>query len=227
MTRPTQLALDLASREALGAEDFLVAPSNQSAVDWIDRWPAWPGRGLILHGRPGCGKTHLAKVWAERSDSQFVDASKLERARVADFLEQRLAKGIILEHADRAPDQAALLHMLNAAREADVGLLLTGRGPPVGWSLTLPDLSSRIMALPAVGIGAPDDSLLAAVLIKQFRDRQIMIDETVVAFLLTRMERSFASARRIVATIDRTALAKQRRITVALAREALADLPSD
>ncbi|HLI21649.1 MAG TPA: DNA replication protein, partial [Stellaceae bacterium] len=66
-----------------------------------------------------------------------------------------------------------------------------------------------------------DDALLAAVLVKLFGDRQLRIGEEVIAYLLPRIERSFASAQEIVAALDRAALAGRRPVTVKLARQVL------
>ena len=85
----------------------------------------------------------------------------------------------------------------------------------------LKDLSSRLLACPAIGIGPPDDALIGAVMVKQFTDRQVKIDPEVLTFLLARMERSFAAVSQLVAALDQAALAEKRRITVPLAREVL------
>ena len=50
MRPPGQLPLGLGHRAARGREDFLVAPSNQDAVSWIDRWTSWPRGVLAIHG---------------------------------------------------------------------------------------------------------------------------------------------------------------------------------
>jgi len=73
-----------------------------------------------------------------------------------------------------------------------------------------------------VALAAPDDALLGAVLVKLFADRQLVVSEEVIAYLLVHLERTFAAARRIVAALDRAALAARRRVTVPLAREVLA-----
>ncbi|MGB1548480.1 MAG: HdaA/DnaA family protein, partial [Alphaproteobacteria bacterium] len=73
----------------------------------------------------------------------------------------------------------------------------------------------------AARMGAPDDRLFAAVLVKLFNDRQVPVGEEVIAYLLNRIERSFATARETVEALDREALARRRRITVPLIREIL------
>ena len=89
------------------------------------------------------------------------------------------------------------------------------------WTLRLPDLASRLRAAPAVAIGPPDDALLGAVLLKLFADRQLVVSEAVIEYLVRHMERSFAAAQMAVAGLDAASLRQQRPITVALARSLL------
>lgn len=219
MSGPAQLPLDLGHRPAMGAEDFLVAPCNRDAVAWLDRWPDWPSPALAVYGPEGCGKTHLTHVWRARSDAALIDRSALAVATVPDLLGE--ARACVVEDADRGIDEEALLHLYNMLAERGGHLLLTAAAPPSRWGIGLPDLASRLGAAVAVEVGAPDDSLIGAVLVKQFADRQLHVEATVPAFLLARMERSFAATRRVVAALDEAALAEKRRITVKLAREVL------
>ena len=212
-----QLALDLGRRRALRRDDFLVAPCNSDAVAWLDRWPRWPGRGLVVHGPAGCGKTHLAHVFRARSGARIARASEVTAsdayARPAD---------LVVEDVDSGADARALLHAYNAAVERGGSLLMTSRRPPRFWDADLPDLRSRVNALGSVVVGLPDDALLAAVLAKQLADRQLRVGDAVVAYLVRHMERSFRAARDIVEALDERSLADRREITVPLARRMLA-----
>jgi chromosomal replication initiation ATPase DnaA len=114
-----------------------------------------------------------------------------------------------------------LLHLINAAKERGTSLLLTARTPPAAWTVPLADLRSRLRAMATVEIAAPDDGLLAAVLVKLFGDRQLRIDEGLIAYLLPRMERSFAAAKTLVAALDAASLQQGRPVTAALARAVL------
>ncbi len=214
---PEQLPLALGHRTARGREDFLVAPSNQEAVHWIDRWPAWPRGVLAVHGPAGCGKTHLAEVWRAASGALHIAAEAIGAALQGGELPGR----VVVEDGDRGVDEEALLHLHNSIVERRGFLLLTGRAPPARWSVALPDLRSRLRAVQSVGIGPPDDDLFGAVLIKLFGERQLRVGQEVVLYLLARLERSFAAARGCVAVLDDYSLAAGRNITVPLVREAL------
>lgn len=205
MSGPRQLPLPLPHRPALEREDFLVAPCNADAVAWLDRWPDWPSGGLVVHGPAGCGKTHLGSVWRARAGP----------------------RDLLLDDADREADERALLHRLNFAREQGGSVLLLGRAPPSRWTLALADLRSRLLALPAVAVGPPDDALLAAVLVKLFADRQAAVGDDVIRYLVARMERSFADAGRLAEALDQAALAAKRPITPHLARQVLDGLASE
>lgn len=213
-----QLGLDLGQRASLGREDFLIAPHNADAVAWIDAWPDWPAAALAVHGPEGCGKTHLASVFAARAHAEFIDPSSIVGA-VRRVLDGSLAEAV-LEDADGF-DDIALLHLLNALTEKGGHVLLTARTPPARWNVRLADLKSRLRAIPAVAINAPGDESLAAILVKLFADRQLRVDQAVIAWLTARIERSFDGARRAVAALDAASLEKRREITVALAREVL------
>jgi len=223
MSRAAQLPLALAHRPALGREDFLVAPSNEVAVAWIDRWPDWPARGLALHGPAGAGKSHLAEVWRRVSGAVSVAPAALAEREPPELLGG--ASACVLDEAEVAlptvQGRERLLHLINLLRERGGFLLLTARRAPARWQVALPDLRSRLAAIPAVALAAPDDALIEAVLVKLFADRQLRVAPEVVRFLTARIERSFAAARAAVDALDSAALADRRAITVPLARELL------
>lgn len=214
-----QLALDLPHAESFRRDDFLESPSNKTALALVDRWPEWPSRVALIVGPRGSGKSHLATIWAERTGARIVAGSGLARAEVP---AQLATAALVVE--DVAPgriDEAALFHLFNLAREDEAYLLLTSSQRIDGVGFTLPDLVSRLRAIPSVTLSAPDDALLSAVLVKLFSDRQLAIDEGVIAYILPRMERSLASARELVARLDRAALSKGRAVTRQLASELL------
>jgi chromosomal replication initiation ATPase DnaA len=211
-----QLPLELGHRASYGGEDFLVAPCNEAAVAWLDRWPDWPGPGLAIHGPAGCGKTHIAHVFQAGAKARLLHPGDLEQASPAALIEGYRA--CVLDDAPPVPERP-LLHLFNALAEKGGHLLIVSRLPPARWGLGLPDLASRLSALPAVRIDPPDGSLVEALLVKLFADRQIIVAPGVVAFLTARLERSFAALLRTVDDLDRESLARHRRVSLPLARE--------
>ncbi|MCP3970195.1 MAG: chromosomal replication initiator DnaA [Rhodobacteraceae bacterium] len=216
-----QLTFDLPGEPALGRGDFFVSPGNEAAVQAIQGWHDWPGGKLVLAGPRGAGKTHLVHVWAAMCGARIVAAHDLADADVAALAGAMVA----VEDADRIAGngaaEQALFHLHNLVLAEGGGLLITAASPPLRWGLSLPDLQSRMQGSALVTLAAPDDTLLAAVLVKLFTDRQIAVDAGVVTYLTGRMERSFAGAGRVVEALDRAALAKKRRITRPLAARVL------
>ena len=188
---------------------------NREALAWLARWPAWPGPALILHGPPGSGKSHLARIWSTRTGARW-----LEHASLA-TVDPNGHGAWVLEDVEPVIDETALLSFYNRLREGGGHLLLTARRPVGAWTLLLPDLASRLRAAPGVAIGTPDDALLGAVLLKLFADRQLVVSEALIEYLVRHMERSFGAAQAVVAGLDSMSLRLRRPITVALARALL------
>ncbi|MGB5950385.1 MAG: DnaA/Hda family protein [Parvibaculum sp.] len=218
-----QLIFELGHRPAFGREDFLVGPSNEAAVAMIDAWPNWLGPTAALSGPAGSGKTHLAEVWRAAAGAVRLDLSALGEADLPALVAQR---AIILEDLARLSDreERALFHLLNLVREEGAALLLTSRAAPGHIEVRLPDLASRLRALPHAELGAPDDALLAGVLVKLFDDRQLRVAEPLIAYLTSRIERSISVLRDVVEALDRASLSGKRPITVPLAAEVLQSL---
>ena len=218
MTIPRQLALALPHAENFSRDDFLVGASNEAALKLVERWPDWPDRALAIVGPEGSGKTHLAAIWADIAGARRVSARVLDEVN----LPAALATGaLVIEDAAEGLDERALFHLLNLVRQHEGFALLTTGAPPATWHVDLPDLGSRLRAIPTVELRPPDDALLRAVMVKLFADRQLAVDETLIAYLSTRMERSFAAARAAVEQLDREALRQKRPVTRALAAELL------
>lgn len=213
-----QIPLTFGHDTALGIDDFMPSDSNRDALSWLSRWPDWPAPALVLHGPEGAGKTHLAMIWAARSHAQTLD-----RLKLGDTLNLNAKRCYLLDPGEPVADEVALLQLYNRLREDGGHLLLTATRPSHRWGLNLPDLASRLAAAPSVAIGAPDDGLLAALLLKMFDDRQLNVPEPVIRYLVTHMERSFAAARSLVDELDRLSLARKRPITVPLARLAIGE----
>lgn len=215
--RHEQLPLAFTYDAATGREDLLVSERLNAAVSIIDAWPHWPSPVVILAGPVGSGKSHLAAIWRERSQAADIHP-KAGSGAVA----RAVAGPVLFEDADRRSfDDAELFHVINSVRENGHSLLVTSRLWPMSWPVTLPDLRSRLKAATVVEIGEPDEELLAQVIVKLFADRQLYIDDKLVGYIVTRMERSLGSAQTIVERLDRLALGRGTRITRQLAAEVL------
>lgn len=217
--QPRQLAFELPHAESLSRDDFLEGSANAEALGLVDAWPDWPNRVMLLAGPEGSGKSHLAAIWAEQAGARSTMAHTLTAATVPGTL----ATGTVVVE-DLCPghfDDRALFHLLNLAREDGAYVLMTARIVPVAMDIPLRDLRSRLRAVPVVQLKAPDDHLFRALIIKFCADRQMSVDETVVSYIASRIERSFVAARRTVELLDSEALRLGRPVTRALAAELL------
>lgn len=209
----TQLVLPLETRSALGRSDFIVAPANARAVAFLDSYPAWTAPAVVLYGPRACGKSHLAAVWAQIAGAPILEAADLK----GDIPDGPL----VVENIAAGVAEAPLFALL----ERGAPLLLTAQAPPSEWVfyLSLPDLVSRVRALLAFPLWAPDDALLMGLAVKLFADRQLAVPESVVAHMIRSLERSPEAIRDFIARADAAALAAKRPINTNLINELLED----
>lgn len=218
-----QLTLDLAGDPAHSRDDFLLADANALALAVLDAPEAWPQGRMLLIGEAGAGKTHLASFWAAGRAAPRVAAEALT-PEAADALAPE-GGALVVEDAQRAggvaPAEQALFHLWNICHARQCLLLLTARGAPRDWGLVLPDLRSRMDAMPQTRIAAPDEGLLAAVLVKLFADRQLQVPAGLIDWLVLRMDRDLGLARKLVAALDEAAMADKKPVTRKLASDLL------
>ncbi|TDP47922.1 hypothetical protein [Zavarzinia compransoris] len=221
-----QLPLDLPHRTALGRDDLIVHAGNETAVGWLRRWPDWPGRVLALVGPPASGKTHLSTVWADEVGARRLDPTAL----TSDLVPALAAGPVLIESADDIADEEALFHLINLTREEGGSLLLTARAAPARWPLALPDLRSRLGAVPVAALGLPDEAVLTALIAKLLADRQLSVEARLLDWAVSRIGRTPAAARALVAALDRESLAAGGRLGPGLFRRvvtAFAEAESD
>ena len=217
--QPRQLAFALPHAESFTRDNFLEGPANAAGLALIDSWPDWPNRLMQLVGPEGSGKSHLAAIWAEQAGARSASAHALTAAAVPGALATGALVVDDLKSSD--VDERALFHLLNLAREEGASILITSRMPPSALQIELHDLRSRLRAIPTVLLLPPDDQLFRALIVKFCTDRQLGVDEAVVSYLTTRIERSYAAVRQVVELLDAEALRLGRPVTRALAAELL------
>ena len=206
-----QLALDFPTRQAYGRSNFWVAPCNQEAIAWIDKYPNWPTHALVIYGEAGSGKTHLSAIFSD------------ERIEAKDLTEEFMpqTQKVVVENLEELRDDKALFHLFNRMNEMNGGLLMTARKIP---NFLLPDLQSRIGMTPKAEIKMPDDDTLMSICAKIFADKQAIVEPAVLMYIVTRVPRSFDAVRKVVNTVDELSLAQGRRITIYLVKDAFEKL---
>lgn len=217
-----QLAFDLPLPSSSRQEDFFVTSSNQIAVDFINLWPKWSDHAAVIVGEKGAGKSHLAQIWQDKSAALLCDAGSEDYLKI---LDDSYLKALVLSNGSAvvgdAPREEILFHLLNRAKAGELDLLILDEAKPAHWAVNLLDLRSRLNAQSVYEITSPDDLLLQALMIKQFRDRQIAITPDVLAYLSKQIHRSYKAIGEIVQKIDTHALAKKRGVTIPLVKEVL------
>lgn len=220
-----QLVFDLPQRIALERDVFLVAESNAEAVALIDNAAQWLQPVQWIYGPAGSGKSHLAAVLANQLPAITVEAAALAaNSEITDILAGDTgAEILVIDALDEMHKESeeTLFHLINQARSGGVPILILSRSPAARLSIDLPDLMSRLKAIPAIPLGAPCDELVAGLIGKLFADRQLRPDARVIDFLLPRIDRDYQAMGQWVAAIDAAALAEKRAITVPLVANVL------
>ncbi len=200
-------------------DDFIVSSSNIDAFRMVTSWPRlWDNKCLIVTGGKACGKTFLAKVWQELSSAKFINAKDSEKLFLTNTPEN-----IILEDIETLlpENEERLFHIYNNILNGKGSLLLTSSKPIISLDIKLPDLRSRLSAATVVNILPPDNELLKGLIFKQFSDLQVLIQPSVIEFLIPRIERSFEAVSKIVEEINKKSFETKRNITIPFIKEVL------
>jgi chromosomal replication initiation ATPase DnaA len=217
---PRQFRLPLHQPPSWDRESFVSSPTNVQALAALDAWPAWPEGRLALVGPAGTGKTHLARDWARAHDAVVIEAASTGSAPL-DLAALR-GRPLLVEDVDRRAegdrvDDETLFHLINMAGVDGGSLLLTGRLSPIAWEAAVPDLRSRLNALPVARIEEPDDGVLQAVLRRGFEAAGIRPAADLYPYLMARLPRSAPAALAAVAALDEASIDQGREVNKALA----------
>ena len=219
VTYARQFALPFPQHHHYAPQDFLPGACNEAARAWLADPAAWPSQRLLVHGPDGAGKTHLLHVFAARHHAALLPAQAVRRLEPPPD-----AAALAIDDADSVADPRSLLHIMNAAAERGMPLLLSARMAPAHWPPSLPDLASRLRATTSVALSLPDDDLLRSLLARLLADRQLPVPEKLQDFLLARLPRTGGALREAVARLDRLQLAEGRHVSRAMAAQVTAEL---
>lgn len=176
--------------------DFMVSEANRVAVRHLEGWRDWPVPISVLTGPPCSGRSTLGRHFAAMSDGRIIDDAQ--------------------EH-----DEHALFHAWNEARTDHRPLLLIGDEAPSLWAVALPDLRSRLAAVPHVTIAEPDEMLARSLIDRALGRAGARYSADLPDWLFHRIERSYGMIAAVTRALDDAALSSGRKISVPWAKEVL------
>jgi hypothetical protein len=192
-----QIALPL-DWSAGGVNDgpLIVGTSNADAVRYLRHVSTWPVRTAVLTGPRGSGRSLMGRLFTRETGGRVIDGHD-------------------------SVSEEEIFHAWNAAQTSRKPLLIIANAPPADWHVALPDLASRLRAVPVLTIGDPDDCLARDLIDALFAQRGVALAPGVASYIVPRMERSYAMIHRIVAALDAASLEKGGGISIRLTRETL------
>lgn len=190
----SQIALPLIQATSARPASIILGTGNRAVAEALAAPETWPFRTAILHGPPRSGKSLFARWFAGRHAGGAIDGVE-------------------------SLDETEVFHRWNRAQEDGFPLLLVVDGE--SWEIALPDLRSRMGAALQLEIGPPDDALASDLMLSHAAQRGLALGEGAPAYLVPRMERSYAAIEKIVAEIDRLSLERQVAPTLSVWRDAL------
>ena len=212
-----QLTIEMPKRTALNREDFLVNVRNKVAVDFIDNFYKKSIKLGILIGPKGSGKTHLVNVFCKSLEGVNWSFLSSENKNIYDIFNTNDV--IIIENINNfhsKQKEEFLFHSINLSKELNKALLLTSSLQVSKLNFKMSDLVSRLEAMNTASIEEPDDTLMEALIIKLFNDRQISVKPKTVNFLMQRIERSYLGVSEIIELIDKVSLSQKKSISIKL-----------
>ena len=227
MKKAEQSIFEFKPKTYMGSDNFVVSGCNEAAFKAVESWPHWLYFALYLYGPKGCGKSHLAVLFAQKVaayNNKIFEIKIIKSEKIKRISPEKLFKDspyIVIENLSENVDNEALFHLYNYYRDNGGNILFLAEKAPSYLNFKLPDLASRMKAVPAIEIGAPDDDMLSVLLFKLFDDRQIKVTPEVLKYALKYMTRSYEYAQKLVAEADRISLIKKAPVTINVIKEAV------
>ena len=199
-------------------ENFFVSASNLEAFEILNNWPKWIKKFINLYGEKYSGKSHLAKIFELKSTCLNISEKNFTEEILIKF---KTKQSLIIEDYQNNISENLLYSLINIVEQENKYLLITSEKPINEFNYKLNDLVSRLNNFLYIKLGAPDDELIYALIVKNFSDRQITIDKKLIDYIIKRIDRSYESIFIFISKVDQLSLQKGKPINLEVIKKVL------
>ena len=218
MNEQNQLLINFNLKKDYDEQDFYVSSSNKYAFNIINGWPKWIKRTVNLYGEQYSGKSYLSKIFETKTTCLKIESINFTNEILLKF---KTKQALIIENFNFNIPEKLLYSLINIVEQENKYLLITSLKPINKFDFKLKDLNSRINNCLFVEIGAPDDELIYALIVKNFSDRQINIDKKIIEYIIKRINRSYKDIFLFIYKVDQLSLQKGKPINLSIIKKIL------
>ena len=201
-------------------EDFYISKSNKHVFDFLNLWPKWERNFVNIIGDKFSGKSHLMDIFLKKNKGIKLNADTLKND---DLKKLKIYENIIIENLTSKIDEKLLYSLFNTVEQDNKYMLVTSIYPIVDLNFSLGDLKSRAKNFLLLRLEKPDDELIFAIIIKNLSDRQISLDNKLINYITSRIERSYSKIYDFIYKIDQLSLKKKKSIDLKIIKEVLGE----
>ena len=218
MNELNQLLLNFNQKQNFNYNDFYVSESNYFAFKLVDTWPKWDRNIINIYGEKSCGKSHLAEIFSKKNKAKIIEEKNLS-SQVFKIL--KVYENIVLDNFQNKTEETLLYSLMNLIDQDNKYLIINSNIPVTRMQFNLKDLISRVKNCILAEIKRPDDDLIFALILKNFSDKQILIDKKIIDYIVKRIDRSYGKISDFIYKIDEVSLKKKKPINLKTIKEIL------
>ena len=218
MSELNQLLLDFDHKIEFNEHDYYVSKSNYFAFNLIQNWTKWEKKILNIYGDTFSGKTHLAKIFQNKSKALYLTNNDVNEEI---FKKIKLSECIVIDDFEKIKNENLLYSLFNLIYQDNKYLLILSNRAISEIDYSLDDLNSRAKNCIFAQIENPDDDLIFAIIVKSFSDRQIKLEKKFLEYIIKRIERSYGKIYEFIYKVDELSLKKKKPVNLKTIKEIL------